>query len=395
MNSNRKTVLYIDHFPDIGGGQMSLLTRIDNLDREEWRPIVVAPKTEGEFHTKLDKRDIQVIRLPLNRGDIRNKNEKKVIRQPVEALRNISTVLNASRHLLHTIREHDVALVHSNSFKAAVLSALPARLARVPFVFHARSSRAYSDHGVLDHYVCANATHIVANSEFTADTFGKWSKKTSVIYSPIDLEQFDATTADGTGVREELDVGDEPLVGVVGRLTPRKRQTDLVRAVPDIVKTYPEAQFLLIGGEYEGLDGSYVDELRSLVERLDVSDRVTFTGYREDIQDVMDALDVMVLPSLKEPLGRVVIEALLLETPVVATDAGGIPEIISHGKTGLLVPELDPEAISDAVLRLLNEPETARELASVGRERVRQTFSADTITRQEETLYREILGDTS
>lgn len=388
---SRDTVIYIDHFPDVAGGQTALLTRLDELDRTEWEPVVVVPKVRGRLHDELDDRAVRTVPIQLNAGDIRQTNEKEILTRPLSLAANVPVVLRASKRLIDIFRNEDAALIHANSFKGAVYATLPARLTGTPLVHHAHSSRAYSDHGLLDHYVCHNATTIVANSAFTADTFERWSGKTRVIYNPIDTETFDPARADGDAVRSEFAATDTPLVGQVARLTPRKRQEDLVAAVPEIRETHPDAQVLLVGGKYEGL-GAYEREIRDMIDRLGVGDAVTITGFREDIVSTIAGLDALVLPSLKEPLGRVLIEAQLLETPVVATDAGGAPEVVADRETGLLVPERTPAAIADAVTQLLDDPEWGHELATRGREQALSRFDSRRIVEEFETLYREVLG---
>jgi len=390
--SHRRTVLYTDHFPEVAGGQMALLTRLEYLDRERWRPVVAVPDTNGRFHEELRARNIETVEVQFNRGDIRSTNEKGILSDPLQLSKHVPVVLGAVADLTRIIDRAGVEVIHTNSFKSAVLSVLPATLTGTPLVYHAHSSRAYSDHGVLDHVVCTASQRIIANSSFTAETFGPWGEKTDVVYNPVDADRFDPGRVSIEPVRDRYGTSDGPLIGSVGRLTPRKRQTDLIEAFPRILDSYPDATLLLVGGQYDGLGTEFEMKVTERIRELGLEDSVIVTGFLEDIESVIAALDVLVHPAEKEPLGRVVIEGLLLETPVVASGDGGIAEIIDHGETGLLVPQGNPAAIADGVTRLLDDPDWATSLGRAGRQTARDRFDPDRITDAEEQIYEAVIS---
>jgi glycosyltransferase involved in cell wall biosynthesis len=207
-----------------------------------------------------------------------------------------------------------------------------------------------------------------------------------VVYNPVDAARFDPERVSTAPVRERYHA-DGPLIGAVGRLTPRKRQTDLIEAFPTVLQSHPDATLLLVGGQYEGLGTEYETRVNRRIEALGIEDSVVVTGFVDDIESMIATLDVLVHPAEKEPLGRVIIEALLLETPVVAAGDGGIPEIVDHGETGLLVPQGNPAAIADAVLRLLADPDWAASMARAGRQSAREQFDPDRIVAAQERIY--------
>lgn len=388
----RYKILYIDHFPEIGGGQRSLLTRLRTLDKDRFAPIVACGNPKGTFYEELTKLDVQTELVSMNKSKVTSRHEGNIYKQPLSLLSNITPVVRSVIKLVRIIQSESVDLIHSNSVKAAALGCMASKLTNTPSIFHVRSAREYSYHGWIDNFISSCATKIVANSRFTAKSFEPWKDKISVIYSPVDFGRFKPALADGNRIRDEFGLSEEAnLVGLVGRITPRKRQTDLLRAAPDILKTYPNTRFLIVGGSYPGVDQDYEKKVKELTKDLGLENQVIFTGYRDDVPDIMSALDVLVLPSLQEPLGRVIIEALVFDTPVVATDSGGIPEIIEDGRSGLLVPPQSPEEISESVIRILEDENFARELVQQGKKDVQQKFSAEIITRREEELYRNLL----
>ncbi|GAB4204406.1 MAG: glycosyltransferase family 4 protein [Roseiflexaceae bacterium] len=157
-----------------------------------------------------------------------------------------------------------------------------------------------------------------------------------------------------------------PLFGVVARLAEQKGLAFLIRAMPLVRAELPGARLLIAG------DGEQAGELRALVERLDLADCVTLLGARNDAVDLIDSLDVFVLPSLWEGLPTVVMEAMLVETPVVATDVAGTRDLVLDGQTGLLAPPRDPETLAAAMLRQYRDREAARTMARRARTHVEE-----------------------
>jgi len=161
-----------------------------------------------------------------------------------------------------------------------------------------------------------------------------------------------------------------PTILEVARLAEVKGQRLLIEALPAL-----DAVAVLVGRDLEQ-DGSYEAELRAGADRLGVADRVVFAGYREDVPALLAGCDVFCLPSSAEGLPLVVLEAMAAGKPVVATAVGGVPELVVHGETGLLVPAGDLDALRRALADLLADPERARRLGETGRERVRASFTA-------------------
>jgi glycosyltransferase involved in cell wall biosynthesis len=176
------------------------------------------------------------------------------------------------------------------------------------------------------------------------------------------------------------------VVGEVARLCAVKGQRELIEALAHV----PDARVVLVGSDLER-GGAYERELERHAERLGVRDRVIFAGRRSDAVDVIGALDVLALPSWTEGLPLVVLEAMARRRAVVATPVGGTPELVVDGETGLLVPPRDPHALADALRRLLADADLRRRLGDAGYARVRDHFSADTMTRRILAIYDDVL----
>jgi glycosyltransferase involved in cell wall biosynthesis len=190
-------------------------------------------------------------------------------------------------------------------------------------------------------------------------------------------------------VREEWGIpADVPLAGMVGRLVDWKGPDYFLRAAALVAEDLEEARFMLVGDALFG-ERAYVEELKALVRELGIEERVVFTGFREDVEDVMGCLDLVVHASvLPDPLPTVLIEALGMGLPVVATEGGGVREIVENGECGLVVPPRDVGAMAEAMKTLLRDGELAARMGEEGRRKVQATFDPEVTSRelQEELL---------
>ncbi|CAB3909903.1 glycosyltransferase family 4 protein [Achromobacter anxifer] len=272
------------------------------------------------------------------------------------------------RRLLRTGR-FDVVNTHSR--RDTVLGAIAARLAGTPLIVRTRhlakpinSLYAYT---WLAHRVIAVSRHVRGQ---LLDG-GARPEAVATIHSPVVLPQLRS----GVCVRRELGLPEDALViGCVAVMRADKGHCDLLDAFHRIAATFPQAHLVLVG-EGEPMSG----RLRAQAEELGLSQRVHFTGRREDIGNVLTAFDVFALPTLREALGTVFIEAAAMGVPVIGTDVGGVPETMQAGVTGLLVPPNDPAALAGALESLLADPALRRQMGDAGRELIRGQglFSAE------------------
>jgi glycosyltransferase involved in cell wall biosynthesis len=187
------------------------------------------------------------------------------------------------------------------------------------------------------------------------------------------------TAADAQAARGELGVGEgDVLLGVFGRLQRWKGQDVFVKAAAQIARLRPRARFVVVGGSEFGLEPEYAGELRRLAEAPELAGKMVFTGFRNDVARLMAACDVVCHTSrVQEPFGLVVVEAMAVARPVIATAGGGPSEIIASDTQGVLVPADDPEALVEAAVPLIDDPERRRLIGANAYERVRTQFSID------------------
>jgi glycosyltransferase involved in cell wall biosynthesis len=218
-----------------------------------------------------------------------------------------------------------------------------------------------------------------------------------VVHNAIDVQDWDRRPGEGgTSLREELGVpASRPIVGLVGRLNQVKGQREFLLAADLVARAHPDAVFLLIGiirptSPWAPLAG-YFREVEALTRRPSLRGRVVLTGWRTDLPRVMASLDILVQPSRRETFGRVLIEAMASQKPVVATRVGGMPEIVVHGETGLIVPPEDPSALAEAILELLQDPARRHAMGEAGRRRVESHFDFAHRLRRIQSIYEDVL----
>lgn len=254
----------------------------------------------------------------------------------------------------------DFDVIYANSQKAFVLAAPAALLARRPLVWHLHDilTRAHFGAGQLRllRLLSRIPTLVLVPSQAAAEAFlqlGGDQRRLRVVPNGVTLP--DTGPIDRTALRQRLGLPDAPLVGVFSRLSPWKGQEVAMRALAPL----PGVHGVFAGAPLFGED-DYAAGLRSLAQELGIADRIHFLGHRNDVPELMRAMDAVVHPSVDpEPFGRTLVEAMLCRVPVVATATGAAPEILAQGAAGLLVAPRNPAAITEALSGLLATPDHA------------------------------------
>lgn len=308
-------------------------------------------------------------------------------------------VVTATLKLWHFIRREQIDLVYTNTLNM-LPGGLAARLAGVRSVYHIHEivRRPPCVAKLLARLVGLLADRLLCVSRAAIQPFreaGVAEEKLVHVPNCIDLGVFDASR-DGSVVRREfLPGGQGKLVVAVGRLVPKKGFHELIEAAAQVVAQLPECRFLFVGDTKTGMD-LYRQQLVDRVQALGLTGNVHFAGPRADIPEIMSAADVAVLISASdvtpESFGLVVLEALAMGTPVVATARGGIPEVLRDGEHGHLVPPNDPPALAAALLRLLQDDTRAREMGRAGQQWVREHFSCEAYADKVQAVLAAMLG---
>lgn len=349
-----------------GGAQEHVLNLVTRIDRDRY-DVSVCSLSGGAAVRRLERAGIDVC--------------------VIEAEDDGDAVEAVAAHLAAVGAD----VVHGHMYRAEVVGTLAAeRLAATgrhrPLVVNTvHSSRIRSDQDRdllrsltprMDHLI-AVSTAIVRKIEDEHRT----GAPVTLIYNGVDLERYAHTEACCT-LKEEYGLPEAAqIVGVVARLEPEKGHPTLLDAWPAVIAAFPDARLLVVG------EGSRHEALEAQAAALGIADTVVFTGRRDDVPAVTAALDVAVLPSYREAQGLTILEAMALARPVVASNVGGIPEMIRDGVTGLLVPPHDPAALAAAIVRLLSDHPLADTIARAGHDQVHERFCVQLMARATETIY--------
>lgn len=304
----------------------------------------------------------------------------------------------AALKLAAFLKKENVDILHTHLFEPSVIGLWAGILAGTKYRV---STRHYSDyhtrvnknwHVRIDK-MCNRLSHkIIGVSQHTSDHVVKTEntspQKVVTIYNGIDFDRVKTSCGDFRAkIRTEFDAEDKFLILTTGRLHPEKGYPYLFEAAAKL-KNLTEKPFVwLIAGK-----GSFEQKFREQVSELDAHDVIKFIGFRRDMPDLMASADLFVLPSVAEAFGVVFAEAIYLGVPIVATRIGGIPEIVSDGVDGILIPPANSEAIAEATADLLNNPNKLKSLAGAGREKVIGKFEFKDMTRQYEAVYEDLIN---
>jgi len=387
-----RRIAFVDQADDVGGAEQSLMELLPHLDRRRYQPLLLhTAGTHWTDHAEL----ADVPRLPVLTPSpvlVAKREELK------PGLLASYDYLTASRRPVAELRRAIIAqqtdLVHTNALKSHLLGGLAAILARVPLVWHVRDilteppARKW-----LLQTARSVKPYVIAISEAVAAQFDplRHVLRLRVIHNGIPLDKF---RPGEPSPQLQAELGLEPedeVVLVVGRLTPWKGHQTLLRAMQQVLAERPRARLLVVGTT-TFWETSYERDLRELAEQLSVSGRVRWLGFRSDIADLLRLCNVFVLPSINEPFGRALVEAMATAKPVVAMRSGGVPEVMRDGICGHLI---EPGRIGDlagAISQLLADRERAHAMGQNGWRRANRYFDIRRVAREVQDVYEEILG---
>jgi len=359
-----KNVLHLIESSETGGAETVVISLVENLDRNRYRSFVCL-LSDGWLNTQLQRRGIETM----------------VISQP----RSVDFLW--IYRVYRTLRDRSIHVMHSHEFATNVYGSLLSLVSGIPIVTTAHGKNYYAEkwRRRLAYRFAARQSTMVAVSEdlkrFLTQRVGIPPGNIRVVHNGIDLHRYALSERHST-TRKDLGIdARQPVIGTVGNLFAVKGQTYLLRACAVVARDFPDF-VLLVAGE-GGQLGALEDEARS----LGIGGNVKFLGFREDVPYLLQAMDVFVLPSLSEGLPLSILEALALQKPIVASNVGGIPEVVKDGVTGYLVPSKDPKALAEKIILLLHHPQVAADFVKEGRKRVEEAFSLEQMIQEYQSLY--------
>jgi glycosyltransferase involved in cell wall biosynthesis len=384
-------VLYLDHTARLSGGELALLRLLGALDRTRVEPVVVLAE-DGPLRERLAQQRVPVHVLPLQAGLREVRKDSLGVAGLLRHARSLGGLCSYARSIARFAREVGIELIYANSLKSDLYGGLAGRLAGIPVIWHVhdRIERDYLPAPTVSamRWLARRVpAHVVANSAATLHTLRLGGVQRACVVTP-GLSAAELAPAAGRGA-----VNTVPRIAIVGRIAAWKGQDLFLQAAVRLREQGIAAHFLIVGAPLFGAqDLEFERQLHAFVSRHGLAGCVEFTGFTE-VAPLLRTLDVLVHASrIPEPFGQVIIEGMAAELPVIATDGGGVREIIDSGRTGVLVPRGDAAALAQALAQLLSQPAQARQIARAARRHVLEHFSAERSARLSEALYAQVLG---
>jgi glycosyltransferase involved in cell wall biosynthesis len=369
-----RRVLFANHTSELAGAERQVLDTIQALGGAV-DPLLACPA--GELLEAAGSRGIPVAQIPGTTVSLRP--------HPTQTARGLAQIATSAVRLRRLARAHHAVLIHANTERAGLAAALAARAGGPPLVAHAHTRLPAGRLAAATARALARGARIViANSNYTAEPLRARGATVEVAHNPIDTGHFDPATVSRATARASLGLAEGDLaLAVIGYLAPVKRQDDAIRVLAQVRKTESRARLVIAGSTRFTAAGAredsvgYARGLGELAAELGVAEDVVFAGERDDVREVLAAADVVLVPSLWEGFGRVVLESMAMAVPVIATNVGGPAEIVRDGVDGVLLAPDDPSTLANATSTLLSAPELRHELGVHARERARIDFSPD------------------
>lgn len=398
-------VLFLDNTYTFGGAINSLLYLLRAIDKSRYTPVLVTAQPENFLRQELDFIEWQHVGIKL--PWVNNRIYKKITScrsfssgfglKCVKRIRFLYWLLFVTLpeavHYFRIGRKYKVRLVHLNNILGSQLAGiLAAKFLGVPCVAHLRD---FENVDVVTKLYAKLIDSHIAISEAIKENLLDLAvpeRKISVIFDAIDIDDFD-NNLNSDDLRKEFNLQrKEQVFGIFGRIVEWKGILEFVHATAIVIQFVPNARAFIVG-DYSDGNKAYLEEVKELISLLKLEEKVILTGYRKDVPEIMNLMDVVVHASTTpEPFGMVLIEGMAMGKPVVATKMGGPLDIVEDGKTGFLVKPGDIEELAKAVGRLLKEKTLANVMGRNGRDRVVTLFTKERYARQVEDVYMHALA---
>ena len=388
-----KVIHVITRFDKGGAAENTLLT-VKGLDSSRYEVILIRGLS---YESNMGPSEIRAVETCLEDA---GRKGVRILTIP-ELVRRIYPLsdLRAFFKLIRIFREERPHIVHTHTSKAGLLGRWAARLAGVPVIIHTPHGHVFW--GYFNRWKTAVYIFLERLTATITDRIitltGQEKKdhlryhiarenKFTVIHSGVDLSRFANVQAHGTEMKKKLGIPKGTfVVGTVGRLTAIKGHKYLIEAARKILLTRPDMTFIFLG------DGELMNDLKSQAASSGIYDKVRFLGWREDVAEVMSTFDLFVLPSLNEGMGKVLVEAMAMGKPIIASHVGGISDLVKNEENGLLVPPEDAEAIARSILILHSSPMKRKEMGEKGKA-IAVEYGADSMVQKIDRLYGELVG---
>ena len=365
----------------LGGGETSLLNHLSKLNKKIFYPIVVCPK-EGKLSDELTKKGIRVEYSAVN---------------PIRRYGRLVTIypLWQTLKFLNLLRKEKIQMINANGFHVMAVIAPAAKLCRIPLLW---TCHGWWPTGRLTGiFINTFVDKVIAVSDFVRNKL-----ETEGYVHPSIIERVPlGIDSEKFGDQKPFDIircefglnKNTPLVGMIARFQDIKGHHVFVQMAAEICKTHPDVCFMMVGAEVFGraIESDYARKVLELIRAFRLEANIILTGFRSDIPEILEAIDVLVVPSEVETFGMVILEAMAAGVPVVSCAKGGPEEIIDDGKNGFLISEQNPIRLAQKVLYLIENPHVKKTMGVSGKKTVSRNYRIEDQVKKIEFHYIKLL----
>jgi glycosyltransferase involved in cell wall biosynthesis len=363
-------VLFLDQFSELGGAQQTLLDTMEAVRRNGWKPHVLVPD-RGSLVEALQSRDVPVDEIPCGPYHSGKKSASDAIRFALDLRRQV-------RAIRELVAGADIGLIYVNGPRLLPAAAIAGR-GGAPVVFHLHSHLRGSALRLARWSVRHVGATIFGCSNSVLEPFRTCADASKLHVVPNGVRD--------AGYRERL--FDSLRIGMIGRIAPEKGQMEFVNAAALLKDEFPHAQFVICGEPLFGAPSDYYNAVRLRAHGLPVE----FVGWQQDVSRVLNELDLLVAPSIREGMGRMIVEAFSAGVPVIAFPVGGIPEVVIDEETGFLTRLLTAEALAMRIREAIaSGPDMLRQVARNARRAWAQSYTVGTYQERITQLLGQLLG---
>jgi len=380
MVTNPKIIMHLIATNFFGGPEKQIVEHLKRLNGVYYRGMLVSFLEGGATNETLEQAKIVGLKnygIPMShRFDVR-----------------------ALWRLIELLRQEKVSLLCVHGYKSTVMGWWAGKRLGIPVVAFSRGYTSENFKVAFYEWLERQALRRISGIIFVSDgqkkkveSFGVAGQRSWVVQNAVSVESFQGSK--NSNLRKEVFkrlsiIDGSAMVVSAGRLSPEKGHRFLVEAIGKLRGNSNDTHFVFCG------DGPCQKDLVKQSKELGISDICHFVGFRRDLKEIFQAMDLMVLPSLTEGLPNVVLEAFACRKPVVATKVGGVPEIVEDGINGILVPPGKPSLLAEAIKSCLDSPEKSRKMGEAGYRKVKTDFTFETQTKKLERIYEKVIGEKS
>ncbi|MGA3206900.1 MAG: glycosyltransferase family 4 protein [Syntrophales bacterium] len=387
-----KVIHVITRFDKGGAAENTYLT-IKGLDKNRYEVILIRGLSYESNMGTSETRAVESSLEEAGRNGVKIFTIPELVRR-IDPFNDFKTFLK----LIRIFRQERPHIVHTHTSKSGILGRWAALVVGVPVIIHTPHGHVFWGYFnrwktklyvLLERLTATVTNKIVTLTEQEKKDHVRYriagENKFAVIHSGVDLSKFSNVQEHGTEMKKKLGIPEQTfVVGTVGRLTAIKGHKYLIEAAARILPKIPQIVFVFLG------DGELMNELKMQAALAGIGDKVKFLGWLPNIAEFMSTFDIFVLPSLNEGMGKVLVEAMAARKPIIASDIGGISDLVIHGKNGLLVAPMNSDALANSIELVLRNSQTRTNMGEEG-QRLSQKYDVNSMISKIDGLYLQLL----